>query len=350
MDFGISLAASADAWRVVKRAEALGFSHAWFYDTSSLYADPFIAMAASAVHTSRIRLGTGVLIPSNRNALTTANSLASLNALAPGRIDFGIGTGWSGRRTMGLPKLRLSELKEYVRVVKALLAGEWVDWNFEGKSRKIGFLNPGAGLINLDDPIRVHISAMGPKSRQLAAELANGWLTVMMNTDGAIDEVRNIRGEWALTGKDPATCYTTAITLGCVLQENEPYDSPRAKAQAGPLAAILLHGLIEDGIESGLSPELDSLLSVYRKIYAGYEPKDARYLSIHRGHLLFLRPEEEALITANLIRDFTLTGTMDELLTKIRALRDAGYTQLAIQAIPGHEYALEEWMQVFRQV
>src|SRR5689334_4579963 len=107
MDLGITIAPNADAWKIVQRAEELGFSYAWFYDTPSLYADPFVAMAAAAVKTSKIRLGIGVLIPSNRSALTTANALASLNALAPGRIDFGIGTGFSGRRTIGLSSLTL---------------------------------------------------------------------------------------------------------------------------------------------------------------------------------------------------------------------------------------------------
>ena len=49
MDFGINLAPAADSWKVVKRAEELGFSHAWFYDTQLLNADVFVAMAAAAI-------------------------------------------------------------------------------------------------------------------------------------------------------------------------------------------------------------------------------------------------------------------------------------------------------------
>ena len=58
-------------------AEALGFSRVWFYDTQMLSADCFVAMAACALKTTRIRLGTGVLIPSNRIAAVTANAFAS---------------------------------------------------------------------------------------------------------------------------------------------------------------------------------------------------------------------------------------------------------------------------------
>ncbi len=108
MDFGINIAPAADSWKLVKRAEELGFSHAWFYDTQLLNADVFVAMAAAAVKTERVRLATGVLIPSNRIAPVTASALASLNRLAPGRIDFGIGTGFTARRTMGLRAVTLA--------------------------------------------------------------------------------------------------------------------------------------------------------------------------------------------------------------------------------------------------
>ena len=102
MDFGITIATAADSWQVVKRAEELGYTHAWFYDTQMLNADPFVAMAVAAVHTQKIHLGTGVLVPSNRLAPVTANCLASLNKLAPGRIHCGLGTGF----TALLPRFR----------------------------------------------------------------------------------------------------------------------------------------------------------------------------------------------------------------------------------------------------
>ena len=124
MDFGINLATSADSWKVVKRAEELGYARAWFYDTQLLNADMFVAMGAAALQTSRIRLATGVLIPSNRIAPVAASALASLNALAPGRVDFGISTGFTARRTMGLGPVTLDDMREYIRIVQGLLAGE----------------------------------------------------------------------------------------------------------------------------------------------------------------------------------------------------------------------------------
>jgi 5,10-methylenetetrahydromethanopterin reductase len=153
MDFGIALATAADSWRIVQRAEELGFTHAWFYDTQMLCADCFVAMGAAAVNTRRIRLGTGVLVPSNRIAPVAANALASLNRLAPGRIIFGVGTGFTARRAMGFGAMKIKTMETYIEQVYRLLRGEIVDFEMEGQLRKIRFLNPELELVNTRDPI-----------------------------------------------------------------------------------------------------------------------------------------------------------------------------------------------------
>src|ERR1700692_2427074 len=139
MDFGIGIATSHDSWKLAQRAEELGFTHAWFFDTQMITADCFVAMGAAAVKTSRIRLGTGVLVPSNRIAAVTANAFATLNGMAPRRIDFGVGTGFSARRAMGLGSMKLADMEEYIRVVYGLLNGETLETAIEGKQRKIRF-------------------------------------------------------------------------------------------------------------------------------------------------------------------------------------------------------------------
>src|SRR5262249_10883725 len=147
MDFGVGIASGVDGGAAAERAEALGFTHAWFYDTQMLCADVFVSMAIAALRTRRIRLGTGVLVPTNRIAPAAANGFATLRKLAPDRIDFGVGTGFTARNTMGLPAMRLGDLREYVRVVRGLVAGETVLWEAEGAPRKVRFLDPASGLL-----------------------------------------------------------------------------------------------------------------------------------------------------------------------------------------------------------
>jgi len=211
MRYGIAIPTWSDCWRVVQRAENAGFSSAWFYDTQLLNAELFAAMGAAAVKTEKIRLGTGVLIPSNRIAPVAAAGLATLNALAPGRIDFGVGTGFTGRRTTGLAAITRAALREYLRIVQGLLARETVEWDFEGLHRKIRFLNPEADLVNTTDPIALHISAMGPKMRSLTADLGAGWLNFLVSGQaGAEHEAAGMRDAWRAAGRAQAARPATA--------------------------------------------------------------------------------------------------------------------------------------------
>jgi 5,10-methylenetetrahydromethanopterin reductase len=354
MDFGINLATSADSWKVVKRAEELGYARAWFYDTQLLNADMFVAMGAAAVQTSKIRLATGVLIPSNRIAPVAASALASLNALAPGRIDFGISTGFTARRTMGLGPVKLGDMRDYIAIVQRLLAGDTLDWTFEGKRRTIRFLSPEIGVVNMKDPIPLHISALGPRGRKLTAELGAGWIYATGHMGAAKAAIADMLAAWRAAGVDPAGRVATAFTGGCVVQDGEAFDSARVKAQAGPHATIALHNLVEveefGNMGRSVPPLLAPLLERYRQIYQKYEPADARYLSNHRGHLMFLRPEEHEVCTADLIRTLTFTATRSELRDRIRELGAAGYNHFSIHIRHGHPQMLEDWADVFQGV
>ncbi len=354
MDFGINVATAADSWKVARRAEELGYARAWFYDTQMLNADVFVAMGAAAMQTSRIRLATGVLIPSNRIAPVAASALASLNALAPGRVDFGVSTGFTARRAMGLGPVKLDDMREYIEIVRRLLAGDTVEWTFEGKRRKIRFLSPELGVVNVTDPIPLHISALGPRGRKLAAELGAGWLYATGHMGAARTAIADMQAAWRAAGVDPAARTATAFTGGCVLAQGEAFDSPRARAQAGPHATIALHNLVEveefGNMGRSVPPGLQPLLERYREIYRTYEPADARYLANHRGHLMFLRPEEHEVCTAELIRTLTFTATKPELQERIRELGAAGYNHFSVHIRHGHPEMLEQWADVFAGV
>jgi 5,10-methylenetetrahydromethanopterin reductase len=99
------------------------------------------------------------------------------------------------------------------------------------------------------------------------------------------------------------------------------------------------------------SPVSDSVkqqIDGYVAMARGFEPSDARYLNNHRGHFVFLKPEERKFITGELIRRTTFTASEQELKQRIEALRDAGWSQLVIPITPGEERALEDWARIKR--
>lgn len=360
MQFGIALPTPADSWRVAKRAEDAGLSTVWFYDTQILSADIFVAMGAAAVTTRRIQLGTGVLIPSNRIVPVAANGLASLNALAPGRIRAGFGTGYTGRRSMGLGPLKLAEMSEYIRNVMALLRGETPEIRIEVETRKVGFLNPETGLINIRDPIPVSVSALGPKTRQLTADLGVDWINVNFNDEFSAHAVQDMDRRYRAAGQDPSHRRKIIWCIGSVLHEREAHDSPRVKAQVGAAAMMVFHDAMEaqsygsvagEFAKSGQpGPALQELFTEYRALYETYTPPDARYLTLHRGHLMFVRPDEDRFATADVMRTFTSTGTAAEQRDRIRRLKEAGYDEFVVQVTPGQEEMLDDWTRVFEMV
>lgn len=353
MDFGVYIASLADSWRVVQRAEQLGYSRAWFFDSQMFATDLFVSMTAAALNTSRIRLASGVMVPSNRIAPVAASGLASLNALAPGRIDFGISTGSTARSSMGLPRVKLADMEEYIRVVRALLAGETLEWEFEGKRRKIRFLDPDIGALNIKDPIPLYISAFGPRARQLVARLGAGLIDVPGSVERAKTNLADIRNAYAESGRDPATLHYTVTLAGCVLKEGESADSPRVKAIAGPDAMILMHKLGEQAtgtLAANIPEKFAPLIERYRAIWRSYQPEDARYLTNHRGHGMYLRPEEVEVCTGEWIRATTFTATKGELRERIQELKRLGVNHVAMEAGYRHPEVLEDWMAVFESV
>jgi len=271
----------------------------------------------------------------------------------PGRIVFGVGTGFTARRAMGLAAIKIPQLEEYVRTVQALLRGETVEWGENGDAHKIRFLNPELKLINLDAPIPVHLSAFGPRGQALTARLGAGW--IYGNSPNAGSALAAMRKLWSEAGRDAQALYSTAMCAGCVLGEGEPADSPRAREQAGPSATMLFHDYAEHEVFGahgpGPAPQFKPQFDAYREIYRNYQPVEARYLANHRGHLMFLRPEEHQFITPELIRGLTLTGTQAELVDSVRGVRSLGFSQLAIHLRTGHEMAmLDDWAGVIEKV
>ena len=275
-----------------------------------------------------------------------------MNGLAPGRIDFGVGTGFSARRAMGLGAMKLADMEEYIRVVYALLRGEIVETEIEGKQQKIQFLNPDAGLFNVKDPIPLHVSAYGPRSQKLTAKLNAHWKTFIQDVPGAIGAIDGMKQDWAEAGRPVNDLYATAWVCGCLLQPGEALDSPRAIAQSGPRAATLLHRAADaeqQGWQNTMNVAYDGIrdeVNGYLELARHFEPADARYLLNHRGHFVFVEPEERRFVTAELIRRTTFTATEQELTQRVEALRSAGWSQIVIPIVPGQEAALDDWARV----
>ena len=310
MDISCAFATSSDTPAHAELAETLGYKRAWLYDSPALYPDVWMILTRCAERTSRIGLGPGVLVPSLRHPMVNAAAIAELAGQAPGRVAVAIGSGFTGRMALGQRAMPWRQVADYVRCLKALLAGETADWD----GAKIAMLQlPGFGARRpIDVPIL--IGADGPKGLAVAAELGNGVFSAAVPQADAIKIA-----DWR-----------ALLCFGTVLDDGEDLTSPRAIDAAGPAAAVLYHAMYE----RGGADAVDALPGgqSWRAAIEAY-PKNERHLAIHAGHLVKANPSDEPHI-ADLIpfaSSMALTGTADQLPEKIAGLAALGITEIVYQ-------------------
>ncbi|TME88359.1 MAG: TIGR03621 family F420-dependent LLM class oxidoreductase [Chloroflexi bacterium] len=164
-------------WRdVARRAEDLGYDVLLVTDHMGKQLAPIPALMAAADATTRLRVGSFVFANDYRNPVMLAKEVATLDLLSGGRVEVGIGAGWSAfdYRELGIsydaPGVRVSRLEESVVLLKRLLSEESVD--FTGKHYAV------RGAKVLPRPIqRPHpplmIGGGGPRVMRLAARHAD---------------------------------------------------------------------------------------------------------------------------------------------------------------------------------
>jgi probable F420-dependent oxidoreductase len=141
--------------------------------------DPFVALAAAATVTDSIRVGTGVCLVAQREAIVTAKMVATLDRLSAGRFDFGIGFGWNREEMAdhGVDYATRRELvREHVLAMKALWASDVA--SFEGRSVRFepSWSWPKPAQSG-GPPIYVG-GAAGPKLFAAVAEYGDGWIPI----------------------------------------------------------------------------------------------------------------------------------------------------------------------------
>jgi len=249
--------------------------------------------------------------------------------------------------------VKLADMAEYIRVVQALWRGETVETEIEGRRRQIRFMSLELGLTNTQDPIPLYIAATGPRARALTAKLGAAWIDNVADAERGTATLQQMRGVWQEAGRTPDSLTAVAWIGGAVLDEGEPVDGPRGMALAAPCAAMLLHRAADAALAGypapvAMLPEFTAAVESYVACARTFEPAGAYYLANHRGHLMYVRPDERPFITADMIRKTSFIGTAPDLIRRVGALRDAGFAQVVFSIPPGQEHAIEDWGRIRR--
>ncbi|MEM9748773.1 MAG: LLM class flavin-dependent oxidoreductase [Actinomycetota bacterium] len=310
-----AFATSIDTPAHIRVAEQLGYERAWTYDSPALYPDVWGILYLAAERTETIGLGPAVLIPSLRHPMANAAAIAGLVALAPGRVAVALGSGFTGRYTLGHRPLRWAFVEEYVRALQGLLAGETVEW----EGRPIRMMHPdGFGAARpIDVPIL--LGADGPKGIAVAQAIGDGVFSAGAPSSSGM--------EWQ-----------ALLQFGTVLDDDEPAESQRVLAAAGHGVAVLYHAVYE---RAGAAVDDFPGGAVWREAVEQI-PEAERHLATHDGHLVHLTDRDRAALAAGgsaLLPTLGLTGTAAQVRERVDQLAAAGVTEIAYQPagpdIPG---------------
>ncbi len=166
--------------------------------------DPFVALAAAAAVTSRIRLGTGVCLVAQRDPLVTAKVVATLDCLSGGRVVLGVGFGWN-REEMedhGVDfRRRRERAREHVLAMQRLWAEERA--SFGGEFVRFAECWSWPKPVQRPRPPVLVGGAAGPKLFAQIAEWADGWMPIGgAGVRAALPALHRALEE---AGRDPAT-------------------------------------------------------------------------------------------------------------------------------------------------
>ena len=332
MDMGICVASHVGDIGYVERAEALGYSHAWLADSQMLWSDCYAALALAASKTNRINLGTGVAVTGTRPAPVNAASIATINAIAPGRTFFGVGAGNTAMRVMGLPPQRIAAYDDYLATLKPLLKGEEAAY---GKDAiPIRHVMPDKGFVNFTDDIPLYVSGFGPKSLALAGKHGDGAVLALPQNPAVMANLWHLietGAEAAGVALDRDAYYTTGLTTMVVLEDGEAVDSVRVKSQCGAMAMAAVHYSYDQFRNFGHQPPnaFSGIWDDYTALLESY-PAERRHQRIHAGHNCWVMEEEEQFLTPQILQANSMIGTRDELIDRLQGLGAAGLNQVMI--------------------
>jgi 5,10-methylenetetrahydromethanopterin reductase len=283
-----------------KLAEELGYERVWLFDSPALYPDVWVSLSQIAQQTERVQIGPAVLVPGLRHPLTQASAIATLEAIAPGRVVVAIGTGFTGRMALGQRAMPWAETRTYIAQVRGLLEGEAMV--IDGAVVKM--IPPDGYLPQRPISVPIVVAANGPKGFAVARELGDGVMSIF--------------------GSYPEFEWCSLLVFGTPLDPGESPGSERALAAAGPALTVVYHGMYES------DPSLVESLPGGPEWRATLEqiPEHLRHLALHEDHLVAVTERDRQLLSGEGLTGFTWTGEADALRARLDASAAAGTTEI----------------------
>ena len=276
---------------LVRFLESHRFGCAWIGDSPPLdWPDVYATLALCSAATTRITLAPGVTNPVTRHSSVTANALVTLHRLSRGRAALGIGLGYSAVRAAGLKPARLHELTAYLAALRSTF-----------RERNVS--------------IPIYVAASGPRTLSTAGQEGDGaMVTVGTHPVLVRRALETIRRGAREAGREPEKIEVVFLAGLAISLDRE-----EARREAAPVAA-------RRALDAKFHPEF------FLPKELEYLRADAELVARHydlRRHTDPRAPHTD-LVTDALVDAFTLAGTPEQCLRKIRAMEEAGARRVAL--------------------
>jgi F420-dependent oxidoreductase-like protein len=297
---------------LAQEAERLGYDSAWAAEAWGT--DAVTVLSWLAATTTRIKVGSAILQMPARTPANTAMTAATLDLMSGGRFLLGLGTsgpqvveGWHGE-PWGKP---LAKTREYVKLVRAALRRETLE--HDGEHYQVPYRGPGA--TGLGKPLKlmlrplradlpIYLASLRPKSVELAAEIADGWLPIFFSPERARE---TFPVPFARNGLDIAACVPAVLSD----------DVSSARDALKPYYALYIGGMGARG-----SNFYNDLVRRY-----GFESEAEEIQT------LFLDGKQRdaaAAVPDELVDELALVGPRERIADRLEAWRESGATTLLV--------------------
>ncbi len=314
---------------VAKTAENNGFTYMTLLDSPGKTLDVHLMMAEAARNTKNLIVGHGVASILTYYPLTLANACASVDKSFPGRVFAGLGTGNAlGKR---MPPAKHKDMRDAVNFIRNHMAGEEVDHRGDSMQSKWS-----------KNPVPIYISAHGPKTLQLAGEIADGVIFLGSNPIYVKWQLEQIATGAKRAGRDPSTIDTwlrcmVHVTPDNKLAKRETSAYPSSYAQLGPLLMRDTPEVndLRQRLEKYRPGIVDTLINDTKRYFQAIDPKIGEKLD----------SPHSKVVTDLMIDFYHFRGTGEEISERMNELSNLG-----VKTISMTTYTLIEKLEMLEKV
>lgn len=309
MDFGVVLQTDPPASRVIdlaRKAETLGFSYGWVFDSHILWQEPYPVMGGMLAATDRMTVGTMVTNPGTRNWTVTGSLFATLNDMYGERTICGIGRGDSAMRVLGHKPTKLATLGEAMTVIQGLAEGREVTYN--ETQQRLPWARPSK--------VPMVMAAYGPKALHMAGSQTDGFVLQLADLQLAEWMINAVKTAASDAGKDPDSLHII-VAAPAYVGEDIAHQRDQCRWFGGMVGNHVADLVERYGGDGAGVPEA---LTDYIKGRAGYD------YSGHgkAGH------DHTDFVPDEIIDRFCVLGPEEAHIERMQALKALGVTQFSI--------------------